>query len=76
MDITDKVFSNFVNELERIGIKRIPISNKTHKHVIDEAIDHIFVSNDFDIISYEIIKEDRFSDHYPVVATIKKNNKD
>lgn len=54
MDLTFLPFKDFIEELERLDIKRIEINKKTHKNS-KEAIDHIFVSNNFKPIECGLI---------------------
>lgn len=39
---------------------------------LSERIDYIFVSEEFEVIEYDVLEADA-SDHYPVVSSIKKN---
>lgn len=66
------IFNNFVNKLDKLNIQRIPINEKTLKQsAYNRAIDHIFISKDFEVIDKEVIKDIEISDHYPVLIKIK-----
>ena len=54
LDVGDELFINFINKLESIGIKRVPMNEKTNdsKYSEESAIDHVFVSNEFNILDY------------------------
>ncbi len=67
-----EIFNNFVNELEKMGIVRVELNDKTlKKSKYHRAIDHIFISKDFKIVKKEIIKDLKISDHYPLLIEIK-----
>lgn len=77
MNLDDKKFVKFINELEDIGIIRVPINEKTFRDYENNSpIDHIFVSNNFEIVDYKVVKEDKynFADHYPIECVIKKRS--
>lgn len=66
------IFNDFVDNLEKIGIKRVPVNEKTLKQSkYKRAIDHIFISNNFELKKLEVIKELEISDHYPVLIDIE-----
>ena len=65
------LFLNFVNSLEEIGIKRVPLNEKTLKlSRYSREIDHIFLSEGFTIKKKEVIKNLSISDHYPVMIEL------
>ena len=65
------LFLNFVNSLEEIGIKRVPLNEKTLKlSRYSREIDHIFLSEGFTIKKKEVIKNLSISDHYPVMIEV------
>lgn len=67
-----KIFKNFILELEKLNIKHINIHEKTFKpSMFHRAIDHIFISNKFELIDKELITDMDISDHYPVLIRIK-----
>ena len=67
----NSVFNDFVSDLEKIGLKRIPIDEKTLKlSRYSREIDHIFISNSFEVKSKEVIKDLDISDHYPVIVEL------
>ncbi|MBD9098852.1 hypothetical protein EGP98_04595, partial [bacterium] len=78
MTINNLLFKEFINELEKIGIKRVNVLEKTYKtHSKNNAIDHIFVSKKMNILKYKVIKDDKykdFSDHYPIIVFLNRVN--
>ncbi len=76
MTIHNDLMKDFIEKLKQIGMKRIPIYEKTYKaHQKENAIDHIFVSQAFEIIKYEVVKDEEFhdfSDHFPIVVFLKR----
>ncbi len=67
----NEMFNKFVKELESIGIKHIDIADKTLKmSKYHRAIDHIFISEEFKLISKDRITDLEISDHYPVLIQI------
>lgn len=65
------LFLNFVNSLEEIGMKRVPLNEKTLKlSRYSREIDHIFLSEGFTIKKKEVIKNLSISDHYPVMIEV------
>lgn len=66
------LFKEFKNKLKEKGIIHFDIKEKTWKHSkYHRAIDHIFISNDFDLVEKKLIKEIPISDHYPILIKIK-----
>lgn len=76
MTINNPLFKEFINELEKIGIKRVNVLERTYKtHSKNNAIDHIFVSREMNILKYKVIKDDKykdFSDHYPIIVFLNR----
>lgn len=67
----NSIFNKFVEDLEKLGIKRVPINEKTLKQSkYKRAIDHIFISDKFELKEVDVIKELEISDHYPVLIKI------
>ena len=67
----NSLFMDFEKKLKKINISRIPILENTFKEAnSDRAIDHIFISSEFKINSFEVIKNVDISDHYPIIADI------
>ena len=65
------VFLNFINALESIGMKRIVFGEKTLKaSKYSREIDHIFISDDIEVINKKVVKDLSISDHYPVIIDI------
>ena len=66
-----EIFNNFVAELKEMGIEHIDISDKTLKiSKYHRAIDHIFISDCFKLISKDRITDLDTSDHYPVLIKV------
>lgn len=66
------IFNSFISDLEKLNIKRISLNEKTFKESsYSREIDHIFISNNFKLISKEVIKDLDISDHYPVIVDIE-----
>lgn len=66
------IFNDFVAKLKKLGIIRIPLDEKTLKQsMYNRAIDHIFISKEFDIVDKEVIKTLDISDHYPLLIKLK-----
>lgn len=77
-NIEDRMFSNFIKELEVIGLKRVEINVKTfrrgNKHL---AIDHVFIPNNWKVKYYKILDDKylaNYSDHYPVLVSVIIDN--
>ena len=67
-----EIFKEFIKELELLGIKHININEKTFKPSrYHRAIDHIFISEEFKLVSKKLITDIETSDHYPVLIKIK-----
>ena len=67
-----EIFNDFVDKLEKLGIVRIPLDEKTLKQsMYNRAIDHIFISKEFKIVDKEVIKTLDISDHYPLLIKLK-----
>lgn len=72
MKIDTPLFKSFISLLSNLGITRVPIEEKTFKSSKDvKAIDHIFISSEFNLINFKVIKELNISDHYPILVDIK-----
>ena len=66
-----EIFNNFVDELKKMGIEHIDALDKTLKiSKYHRAIDHIFISDTFELISKKRITDLKTSDHYPVLVEI------
>lgn len=72
----NKLFKEFINELEKLNIKRIEINDKTNerKYKAKTAIDHIFISKDFKVIEKGINNLDDITDHKGLFAVVEINN--
>lgn len=74
LDLDDELFIDFINKLDSIGIKRVPMNEKTNasKYSEESAIDHIFVSNDFKILDYGIYDDlTSITDHKAIYVDIE-----
>jgi endonuclease/exonuclease/phosphatase family metal-dependent hydrolase len=66
-------FKEFIKEMKKLGLKRVNVNEKTLKQSrYNRAIDHIFIPNEYKVVSLEVIKDLEISDHYPVLLKIKK----
>ncbi len=80
LEVDDEIFANFIDKLKKIGIERVPINDKTNakKYRNKSAIDHIFLSNSFNIINYGIVDDDNIkeiTDHLAIyVEVVEKEN--
>lgn len=71
MEPTNQNFLRFTQELGKMNINRIDINDKTWK---DKTLDHIFVSNDIDVLDYKVETNKQIqniSDHNLLIAKIK-----
>ena len=67
-----EIFNDFVDKLNKLGIVRIALDEKTLKQsMYNRAIDHIFISKEFKIVDKEVIKTLDISDHYPLLIKLK-----
>ena len=75
LDLENLKFLEYIESLEKEGVKRVPILDKTYRNYDKNSpIDHIFISNNLDATSYEIVKDEEytFSDHYPILCKINR----
>lgn len=72
LNVHTNIFKQFLEELNKLNITRVDISERTFKN-LDKPIDHIFISSDIKVNDVKIIKNDEFdiSDHYPLYIEIK-----
>lgn len=75
LQITDSLFSNFMKELEKLDIVRVPVNEKTNasRYREESAIDHIFIPKDFKVISCGTISMEELSnitDHKAVYVEV------
>lgn len=74
MTIYNPLFKDFIKRLEQYHLKRVPIFNKTYdSHTKERAIDHIFIPDDWQVNTIQIIKDTalyKMSDHYLVLADV------
>ena len=72
LKINKEIFNIFIEKLEKLGIIRIPLDEKTLKQsMYNRAIDHVFISKEFKIVDKEVIKTLEISDHYPLLIKLK-----
>lgn len=73
LTIEEELFNTFIDDLNNIGIKRVPVNDKTNasKYRQTTAIDHIFISNEFNILDYGIYNIDDITDHKAVYVNIE-----
>lgn len=72
----DSHFDEFINELDKLGLKRVEINNKTNaeKFVNKTAIDHIFIPKKWIIEKAGIIDDENLksvTDHKGIYADVK-----
>ncbi len=74
MTIYNPLMKNFIQQLEVCHLKRLPVFEKTFaKHTKQRAIDHIFLSDNWEVKHINVIHDDSleaFSDHYLVLADV------
>ena len=68
-----------MDKLNKINIRRIEINDKTNslKHKNKTAIDHIFISNKFDIVNYGVIDDKELvnmTDHKPIYVEVTNSS--
>ncbi len=79
LEVGNPIFDEFITKLEYIGIKRVPINDKTNakKYRNKTAIDHIFLSNKFKINSYGRVNDENLrevTDHHPIYVDFEKRD--
>ncbi len=74
-DLSNKLFIKFIEDLEKLGLKRVEYNHKTfRKSKKDTPIDHIFIPKEYKIENMEVISSEeleKYSDHYPLCVTIR-----
>ena len=73
LDLQENMFIEFISKLNSIGIKRVPMDDKTNaqRHSEESAIDHIFIPNSWDIIDYGSVEGlDEITDHKAVYVDV------
>lgn len=73
LELDEQLFLDFIDDLDKLGIKRVPITEKTNstKYRSKSAIDHIFLSDDFKIIDYKTIDIYDITDHKAVMVDVE-----
>lgn len=79
MEYNTDIFKEFIDKLNKINIRRIEINDKTNslKHKNKTAIDHIFISNKFDIVNYGVIDDKdlvNMTDHKPIYVEVTNSS--
>lgn len=73
----NKGMANFIKELKIRGINMVPLKGRTWKgQKEDLPVDMVFVSNNLEVISSEIIKDEKepislISDHSPILVKLR-----
>lgn len=71
MGLDQKLFQKFVDELEKLHLKRVDFQVKTWKNAKkDIAIDHIFIPKNWKILEQKRI-ENNISDHYMILVKVE-----
>ncbi len=78
LEITDTIFSDFIIELEKLGIVRVPVDEKTNADRYREktAIDHLFIPKTWKILKHGTIDMEELSnitDHKAVFVEVEIN---
>lgn len=69
------LFLIFIKEMNDIGLKRVEVNDKTLKQSRGKrAIDHIFISKEFKLKKFEVVKDLSISDHYPILVQLEKKD--
>lgn len=73
LELDEQLFIDFIKDLEKIGLYRVPISEKTNseRYRSKSAIDHIFLSKEFKILDYGLSNLDEITDHKPVYVDVE-----
>lgn len=67
-----EIFNKFCSLLEEKGISRVEFNDRTLKMSrYHREIDHVFLSKEFNVENYSIIKDLEISDHYPIVVDVE-----
>ena len=67
-----EIFNKFCSLLEEKGISRVEFNDRTLKMSrYHREIDHVFLSNEFKVENYSIIKDLEISDHYPIMVDVE-----
>ena len=66
-----KIFNDFEMLLKEKGMYRIEFNHKTLKSSkYNREIDHIFLSNEFELLDKKVIEDLEVSDHYPIMIDV------
>ncbi len=78
LEVTDTLFSDFIKELEKLDIVRVPVMDKTNADRYSEktAIDHLFIPKNWRILNSGTIDMEELSnitDHKAVFVEVEIN---
>ena len=73
LELDEQLFIDFIEDLSKLGINRVPVSEKTNSssYRSKSAIDHIFLSSDFKIEDYKTIELDDITDHKAIYVDVE-----
>lgn len=73
MDISSEHFRDFINDLDKLGIKRVEVNDKTNalKYRSKTAIDHIFIPSNYEVLEKGINDLGEVTDHKEIYARVK-----
>ncbi len=70
MTLKNKNFKDFILKLEKLNIQRVNFNELTCEKIKKGPIDHIFISNTFEILKIETCNLN-ISDHIPIMVKLK-----
>lgn len=71
MEIGDINFDRFKEELNKLGLKRVEMNEKTFSD--QKTIDHIFIPENYEVINSGVKEIENVTDHKEVYAEVKKH---
>lgn len=73
LDLDEEMFNEFINKLDSINIKRVPVNDKTNasKYSEKSAIDHIFIPSNWNINNCGTFDKLDITDHKAVYVDIE-----
>lgn len=70
-----ELFNKFEDLLKEKGMYRVEFNHKTLKiSKYKREIDHIFLSNEFELLDKKVVEDLSISDHYPIMVDVKIKN--
>lgn len=70
-----KIFTDFIKEMNKLNIIHVDINERTLKcSKYHMAIDHIFISDNYEVVDKRLITDISISDHYPILIKIKEKD--